>query len=160
MRLSIDKLPTRVNLDARGIDIPSVLCPICGECTESASHLFFECSFVTQVYNRFERWWDFHLLGMRCYQQWLDWFLDLWLTKVRKQLLEATFLSLWWHVWCHRNACMFGKVRPKNNLFFDKFVTYSFVWVNSRCRSKNSSWVGWLLSIQKVGVLVSVSIGS
>ncbi|PWA84014.1 reverse transcriptase zinc-binding domain-containing protein [Artemisia annua] len=34
-RLSIDKLPTCVNLDARGIDIPSVLCPICGECTES-----------------------------------------------------------------------------------------------------------------------------
>ncbi|GKB99416.1 NBS-containing resistance-like protein, partial [Tanacetum coccineum] len=33
-RLSIDKLPTRVNLDARGIDVPSVLCPICGECTD------------------------------------------------------------------------------------------------------------------------------
>ncbi|GKD27953.1 hypothetical protein Tco_1234167 [Tanacetum coccineum] len=29
-RLSIDKLPTRVNLDARGIDVPSVLCPVVG----------------------------------------------------------------------------------------------------------------------------------
>ncbi|GJT08766.1 hypothetical protein Tco_0843228 [Tanacetum coccineum] len=28
--LSIDKLPTRVNLDARGIDVPSVLCPVVG----------------------------------------------------------------------------------------------------------------------------------
>ncbi|PWA85746.1 hypothetical protein CTI12_AA147660 [Artemisia annua] len=103
-RLSIDKLPTRVN------DIPSVLCPICGECTESVSHLFFERSFVTQVYNRFERWWDLHIPVTRCYQQWLDWFLALRLNKVQKQFLKATFLSLWWHVWCHRNACVFGKI--------------------------------------------------
>ncbi|GJY63510.1 ribonuclease H-like domain-containing protein [Tanacetum coccineum] len=29
-----DNMPTRVNLDARGIDVPSVLCPICGEYTD------------------------------------------------------------------------------------------------------------------------------
>ncbi|PWA77908.1 reverse transcriptase zinc-binding domain-containing protein [Artemisia annua] len=83
-RLSIDKLPTRVNLDARGIDILSVLCPVCGECTESTSHIFFECSFVSQVYKMFERWWDIHIPETRCYQQWLDWFLALRLHKVQK----------------------------------------------------------------------------
>nr|GEV25079.1 RNA-directed DNA polymerase, eukaryota [Tanacetum cinerariifolium] len=34
-RISLDKLPTRMNLDARYIDVPSVLCPICGEYSEN-----------------------------------------------------------------------------------------------------------------------------
>ncbi|GJW50549.1 RNA-directed DNA polymerase, eukaryota, reverse transcriptase zinc-binding domain protein, partial [Tanacetum coccineum] len=38
-RLSLDKLPTRLNLDARGIDVPTVLCPICGEHSEHGSNL-------------------------------------------------------------------------------------------------------------------------
>nr|GEX23420.1 RNA-directed DNA polymerase, eukaryota, reverse transcriptase zinc-binding domain protein [Tanacetum cinerariifolium]GEX43349.1 RNA-directed DNA polymerase, eukaryota, reverse transcriptase zinc-binding domain protein [Tanacetum cinerariifolium] len=49
-RPSLDKLPTRLNLDARGIDVPTVLCPICGEHLENVSHLFFSCSFVSPVY--------------------------------------------------------------------------------------------------------------
>ncbi|GJT66730.1 RNA-directed DNA polymerase, eukaryota [Tanacetum coccineum] len=28
-RISLDKLPTRINLDVRGFDVPSILCPIC-----------------------------------------------------------------------------------------------------------------------------------
>ncbi|PWA68885.1 hypothetical protein CTI12_AA297160 [Artemisia annua] len=52
-RIPIDKemIPTRVHLDARGLDIPSVSCPICEECSESTAHVFFECSFVTQILN-------------------------------------------------------------------------------------------------------------
>nr|GEZ17024.1 RNA-directed DNA polymerase, eukaryota [Tanacetum cinerariifolium] len=49
-KLSLDKLPTRMNLDAHDIDVPTVLCPICGEHSENVSHLFFSCSFVSQVY--------------------------------------------------------------------------------------------------------------
>ncbi|GJT39115.1 hypothetical protein Tco_0938980 [Tanacetum coccineum] len=30
-RLSLDKLPTRLNLSARGLDVPSVICPIYSE---------------------------------------------------------------------------------------------------------------------------------
>nr|GEY18547.1 zinc finger, CCHC-type [Tanacetum cinerariifolium] len=32
------------------INVPTVLCPICGEHSENVSHLFFSCSFVSQVY--------------------------------------------------------------------------------------------------------------
>ncbi|GJR27912.1 RNA-directed DNA polymerase, eukaryota [Tanacetum coccineum] len=51
-KMALDRLPTRVTLDARGLDIPSVLCPICEECSESTTRDFFQCLFVAQVYNR------------------------------------------------------------------------------------------------------------
>ncbi|GJT88085.1 RNA-directed DNA polymerase, eukaryota [Tanacetum coccineum] len=43
-KVCLDKLPTRLNLSIRGIDIPSILCPICNSYVESSSHIFFSCS--------------------------------------------------------------------------------------------------------------------
>ncbi|GKD43240.1 RNA-directed DNA polymerase, eukaryota [Tanacetum coccineum] len=40
----LDKLPTRLNLSLRGIDIPSIICPICNATGESCSHILFSCN--------------------------------------------------------------------------------------------------------------------
>ncbi|GJW46425.1 RNA-directed DNA polymerase, eukaryota [Tanacetum coccineum] len=71
-RLSLDKLPTCLNLDARGIDVPTMLCPICGEHSENISHLFFSCSFVSQVYVLIARWWDLDVPRLNSYNQCSD----------------------------------------------------------------------------------------
>ncbi|GJY30324.1 RNA-directed DNA polymerase, eukaryota, reverse transcriptase zinc-binding domain protein [Tanacetum coccineum] len=42
-------MPTRANLSARGLEIPSILCPSCNEAVESSSHIFFSCSLSRQV---------------------------------------------------------------------------------------------------------------
>ncbi|GKD63571.1 RNA-directed DNA polymerase, eukaryota [Tanacetum coccineum] len=97
-KMSMDRIPTGVNLDARGIDIPSVLCAICEGCSETTNHAFFECPFVVQVYKRFARWWDINIPGLSSYVQWLEWLGSIRLSNMKKQLLEASFWSLWWHV--------------------------------------------------------------
>ncbi|GKA65068.1 RNA-directed DNA polymerase, eukaryota [Tanacetum coccineum] len=107
-RMALDRLPSRVNLDARGLDIPSVLCPICEECSESTAHVFFQSSFVAQVYSRLGMWWDINIPDLRSYSQWLEWFGSIRLNKFQKQFLKASFMSLWWHVWSYRNSCVFG----------------------------------------------------
>ncbi|GJS02810.1 thaumatin-like protein [Tanacetum coccineum] len=48
-KMSMDRIPTGVNLDACGIDIPSVLCAICEGCSETTNHAFFECPFIIQL---------------------------------------------------------------------------------------------------------------
>ncbi|GJZ08377.1 RNA-directed DNA polymerase, eukaryota, reverse transcriptase zinc-binding domain protein [Tanacetum coccineum] len=40
-RIRLDRLPTRMNLSSRGLEIPSILCPLCNEAAESTSHIFF-----------------------------------------------------------------------------------------------------------------------
>ncbi|GKA39218.1 RNA-directed DNA polymerase, eukaryota, reverse transcriptase zinc-binding domain protein [Tanacetum coccineum] len=42
-RVRLDKLPTRLNLSLRGIEISSIMCPLCNSSVESASHLLFSC---------------------------------------------------------------------------------------------------------------------
>ncbi|GKE55425.1 RNA-directed DNA polymerase, eukaryota, reverse transcriptase zinc-binding domain protein, partial [Tanacetum coccineum] len=48
-KVIIDCLPTRLNISRRGIDIPSILCPVCGSVTESSSHLFFDCLMLCRI---------------------------------------------------------------------------------------------------------------
>ncbi|GJZ46035.1 RNA-directed DNA polymerase, eukaryota, reverse transcriptase zinc-binding domain protein [Tanacetum coccineum] len=40
-RLMLNKLPSRVNLDRKGIDVGSILFPICQEDVETINHIFF-----------------------------------------------------------------------------------------------------------------------
>ncbi|GJS94120.1 RNA-directed DNA polymerase, eukaryota, reverse transcriptase zinc-binding domain protein [Tanacetum coccineum] len=40
-RVRLDKLPTRLNLFLKGIDISTIVCPLCHASVESGSHIFF-----------------------------------------------------------------------------------------------------------------------
>ncbi|GJT23249.1 RNA-directed DNA polymerase, eukaryota [Tanacetum coccineum] len=42
-RVRLDKLPTRLNLSLKGIDISTIVCLLCHASVESASHIFFSC---------------------------------------------------------------------------------------------------------------------
>ena len=43
-RVCVDKLPTRLNISLRGVDIPFILCHLCSITVESSSHLLFSCN--------------------------------------------------------------------------------------------------------------------
>ncbi|GJV38519.1 RNA-directed DNA polymerase, eukaryota, reverse transcriptase zinc-binding domain protein [Tanacetum coccineum] len=49
-RLMLNKLPTRVNLDRRDIDVGSILCPICLEDIETVNHIFFSCNMAKDLW--------------------------------------------------------------------------------------------------------------
>ncbi|GKC01172.1 RNA-directed DNA polymerase, eukaryota [Tanacetum coccineum] len=48
-KVSLDNLPTRLNLSIRGMEINSILCPICGAHVESMDHLMFSCSLASDL---------------------------------------------------------------------------------------------------------------
>ncbi|GKF84931.1 RNA-directed DNA polymerase, eukaryota [Tanacetum coccineum] len=55
-RMSLDKLPTRLNLSLCGIEIPSIICPICSIAGESSSHIFFQCHVARELLCKVARW--------------------------------------------------------------------------------------------------------
>ncbi|GJY19819.1 RNA-directed DNA polymerase, eukaryota, reverse transcriptase zinc-binding domain protein [Tanacetum coccineum] len=57
-RVHLDKLPMRLNLSFKGMEIPSILCPSCNLSMESSSHLLFSCSLARQVWCQVLRWWE------------------------------------------------------------------------------------------------------
>ncbi|GJV30157.1 RNA-directed DNA polymerase, eukaryota, reverse transcriptase zinc-binding domain protein [Tanacetum coccineum] len=71
-KVSLDKLLSRLNLSLRGLEIPSILCPICSVAVESTSHLFFACHLARQMMFKVARWWELEYQDFSSYE---DWFL-------------------------------------------------------------------------------------
>ncbi|GJU47483.1 RNA-directed DNA polymerase, eukaryota [Tanacetum coccineum] len=76
-RVSLDKLPTRLNLSLRGLDIPSIIFPLCSIVVESTSHLLFSCQLTRQFMLKVARWWELEYQDFLSYEDWLLWFNNL-----------------------------------------------------------------------------------
>ncbi|GKE82327.1 RNA-directed DNA polymerase, eukaryota [Tanacetum coccineum] len=68
-RVCLDKLPTRANLSLRGMDIPSIACPLCNSAVESTSHIFFACPLARQVWRKNLIWWDLEDVAFNSYNE-------------------------------------------------------------------------------------------
>ncbi|GKD85569.1 RNA-directed DNA polymerase, eukaryota, partial [Tanacetum coccineum] len=67
-RVSLDKLPTRLNLSLRGLDIPSIICPLCSIAVQSTSHLFFSCQLARQLMIKVVHWWELEYQDFHSYE--------------------------------------------------------------------------------------------
>nr|GEX57073.1 RNA-directed DNA polymerase, eukaryota, reverse transcriptase zinc-binding domain protein [Tanacetum cinerariifolium] len=95
-KIKIDALPTRLNISRRGIDIDSILCPICDCGVESSSHLFFSCSLARQVAQKISLWWDVTYVDVNSYVEWVTWMMSLRLTSKLKLMLEERMAGNDW----------------------------------------------------------------
>ncbi|GJV21587.1 ankyrin repeat-containing domain, PGG domain protein [Tanacetum coccineum] len=101
-RVCLDKLPTRANLSLRGMDIPSIACPLCNSAVESTSHIFFACPLARQVWRKFLIWWELEDVAFNSYNEWLIWIVNIRLHKQLKVFLEVNCVE-----------CTFKKIHLK-----------------------------------------------
>ncbi|GJU89053.1 RNA-directed DNA polymerase, eukaryota [Tanacetum coccineum] len=102
-KVCLDKLPTRLNLSLRGIDIPSIICPVCNSAGESCSHILFSCIMARHLLRKVARWWELEIPEFLSYEDWLAWFTSIRLSKGFKDVLEGVFYVMWWVIWKFRN---------------------------------------------------------
>ncbi|GJR11897.1 RNA-directed DNA polymerase, eukaryota [Tanacetum coccineum] len=138
-----DNLATRLNLSRRGLDLPSIFCPMCNIAVESSDHLFFKCSLTKDLYTFIARWWDVSIPEFFSYDDWWEWICNLRLNSTLKLFLESVFYTSWWLIWDFRNKSIFGSSLPLKARLCDDVVGFSFIWCNSRCKL-NFSRLSWL----------------
>lgn len=51
------RLPVRVELDKRGIDLDSLLCKMCGDEVEKVNHCLANCSLAKDIWGKIFNWW-------------------------------------------------------------------------------------------------------
>nr|GFC46841.1 RNA-directed DNA polymerase, eukaryota [Tanacetum cinerariifolium] len=55
-KISMDRLPTRVNLHWRGVQVSLISCPICCEALENLDHLLFCCDLAKDIARSICNW--------------------------------------------------------------------------------------------------------
>nr|GEY20640.1 RNA-directed DNA polymerase, eukaryota [Tanacetum cinerariifolium] len=142
-KVSLVRLPTRVNLMHRGIYVSSLPCPICSSHIEDTSHLLFSCTMAADVTRLVCRWWDLVWSPFGSYSEWISWFNSIRLGSNLKSMLEGVFYVTWWCLWNFRNRLLFAAQKSRKDVIFDDIVARSFSWCNARFRS-SFSWDNWL----------------
>ena len=106
-RLIRDRLPTKINLRRRNVDIHDPTCPFCKNKEEDAAHLFFSCNKIIPLWWESSSWTNIsaplpqnprmhflqHVAGKEngnSFQKWKCW-----------------WISLTWSIWQHRNKIFF-----------------------------------------------------
>ncbi|GJX30996.1 RNA-directed DNA polymerase, eukaryota [Tanacetum coccineum] len=142
-KVSIDRLPTRMNLLRRDIHVPDLFCPICKDSTEDSSHLFFSCDLAVDISRLVCRWWNLTWSPLASYDEWLTWFKGIRLGSKLKNMLEGVFYIVWWSIWNFRNCLLFAAQNPRKDIIFDNIVMRAYTWCHARCNS-SFSWDSWL----------------
>nr|GEW43917.1 RNA-directed DNA polymerase, eukaryota [Tanacetum cinerariifolium] len=62
-RVMLNRLPTHLNLDRRGIDMDSLLRPCCNSIVEDSNHVFYSCNVALELWNKIAVWLDLHIPG-------------------------------------------------------------------------------------------------
>ncbi|GJY15782.1 RNA-directed DNA polymerase, eukaryota, reverse transcriptase zinc-binding domain protein [Tanacetum coccineum] len=107
-KLMFNKLPSKVNLDRRGIDVNSIVCPIFQMDIETINHIFFSCDVALDLWAKLARWWDFDIPICANIFEWFDWIGTLQLSNKLKDYLEGVGGTLMWSIWSFRNRLIFS----------------------------------------------------
>ncbi|PWA46027.1 RNA-directed DNA polymerase, eukaryota, Reverse transcriptase zinc-binding domain protein [Artemisia annua] len=94
--IRLDRLPTREKLDQKGIDLPSLLCPVCDTCIENVNHVFVRCELASQVWDRIFRWLDMVQPIFLTIADIMDWIVSMHYSLKRIKVLEAIILTAMW----------------------------------------------------------------
>nr|GEX16998.1 reverse transcriptase domain, reverse transcriptase zinc-binding domain protein [Tanacetum cinerariifolium] len=73
-RMFLDRLPHRLNLSSHGLDLDSILCPVCNEVVESNSYLFFSCVAASHIWRLIHGWCDLKVPMLSSCDDWVSWF--------------------------------------------------------------------------------------
>nr|GFC74883.1 hypothetical protein [Tanacetum cinerariifolium] len=98
-KMALNKLPTRVNLDRKGIDVHSVLCPVCLEDVETVNHLFFSCELASKLWALLANWRAIDIPFCANLADWFSW-IDSSPTSAKVRVfLDGVGGVLLWSIW-------------------------------------------------------------
>nr|GEW43332.1 RNA-directed DNA polymerase, eukaryota, reverse transcriptase zinc-binding domain protein [Tanacetum cinerariifolium] len=126
------RLPTRVNLDYRGIDLNSIRCPICDAAIETENHLFTECELSISTWNRVLKWRGIQNINITNINNMISLANQVHLPASTVKIFDSVVQITLWVLWRFRNESIFVIKRPNKDLIINDIKSLSFNWYSGR----------------------------
>nr|GEX00314.1 RNA-directed DNA polymerase, eukaryota [Tanacetum cinerariifolium] len=141
-----DRLPTRWNLSRKGIELDTLLCPICDSNIETVDHTFWTCSLATSIWNKIFDWLDIDAPSPVHIKDIFTWINDLRVSTTKKSILEVICGVALWALWQFRKGLVFGSSPSNRCTLFDSIIDTSYRWYSIRNKLSSISWNNWMLN--------------
>ncbi|GJX49792.1 RNA-directed DNA polymerase, eukaryota, reverse transcriptase zinc-binding domain protein [Tanacetum coccineum] len=139
------RLPVRVELDRRGIDLDSVLCACCNDSVESCTHCLVTCDLAMSVWIKIFNWWKMGTISVFTIDELFSRNGDINIPASLASVWQAVIWTSGYFIWKERNNRVFcKKVSSANNIVQD-IQLKSFEWIVRRSKKyKGIDWQQWL----------------
>ncbi|PWA39473.1 reverse transcriptase domain, Reverse transcriptase zinc-binding domain protein [Artemisia annua] len=148
-RAVLDRLPVLTKIDTRGIDIPTVLCPLCEEVPESLDHILIACPKVKLIWRKCFSWW-----GVKFPDGGMDFtdvingsFCQHISSHLHKVFQGVCFVTMW-AVWKLRNKMVHSRVEDKlavgSEDIFAVIQSNTLLWISNRFPKGQFNWKAWI----------------
>jgi hypothetical protein len=148
-RLLLNKLPTRLALNHRGILLNplDLLCVFCSQNVEDSGHLVFSCTFSKGVWDLVSNWLGKRIpTGVDCCRHFLLFGDLVGSKKGGGRISRLIWLATTWSIWRHRNNAIFKGITPDSKSLFNEIKIVSWFWFSCRLgRLSNSTFMYWCL---------------
>ncbi|XP_071697759.1 uncharacterized protein [Rutidosis leptorrhynchoides] len=137
------RMPVRIELDKRGIDLHSVRCPICDNDLESVDHSLFDCHLACDIWNRVFKWWNLGPYvssnGIDCIHGKSSHHMSF-----GSKIWQAVSWVTTYYLWKNRNMKVFQNKSWGAPVLLNEIQVKSFEWISHRLKGKNLDWFNWL----------------
>ncbi|XP_071714197.1 uncharacterized protein [Rutidosis leptorrhynchoides] len=115
-RLRLRRLPTKLNLLAKGLDFDNGACSMCSNCLEDDLHIFVSCDTTKLLWRQVGRWiMDIPLWSsIDGIWSWVD---GVPISDKKRITVRAIIISTLWYIWRLRNSIVFKDSKFKNGMY-------------------------------------------
>ncbi|XP_071699505.1 uncharacterized protein [Rutidosis leptorrhynchoides] len=143
-RLMKKRLPVRIELDKRGVDLHSVRCPICDDDIETTDHTLLFCSFAQDIWSRINSWWGLGSFSNLSFNEILRGNSGVSMSPFGKKIWQAIEWISAYYIWKNRNNRVFRGNTWSVAVTLNEIQVKSFEWISVRNRGKKFDWYTWL----------------
>ncbi|GKB77483.1 reverse transcriptase domain, reverse transcriptase zinc-binding domain protein, partial [Tanacetum coccineum] len=135
------RIPVREELDRRGIDLDTTLCPCCDSVVESCVHSLVLCNFAMSVWEKIFNWWKLGNVNAFSIGEIFATNGNVVIPKYSSHLWQAVIWTSGYFIWKMRNERVFKRKVSSVTKIVQDIQVKSFEWITRRTR--NSSEIDW-----------------
>ena len=139
------RLLVRVELDRRGVDLDSVLCPSCKSFVETCTHSLITCDLAMGVWDKIFNWWKVGIVNAFSLDEFFSSNGNVNVPIYFSRVWQAVIWTTGYFIWKERNARVFGNKISSTNKIVQDIQLKSFEWIVRRSNKfKSLDWQQWL----------------
>ena len=142
-RLLLKRIPTKPNLLARGVELPSDFCSLCNGEKEAEIHLFYNCTNVIEVWVLVSNWCGLKTGNINSLDQLLGNLSDEDISVRKRRFLEAIVGTVLWLIWKSRNNLVFNQKSFFASAVVNELQAILFTWLKYRSNRFLLDWTAW-----------------
>ena len=131
-RVLINKVPTRDNINNRGVRLGSNTCALCAITNETVSHLFFTCKVTTRIWQLCDSWIGRSFVYHNSAGIYFSQFELIGLGNKHNNVWRCMWLAIVWDIWNHRNKVIFRNAKVEAEEVFMLAQTKVWAWITNK----------------------------